>query len=132
MLRPSGSQAKNIPLMRVLATVLDMPVCIPPEPSLAVVLGAAMLGRFAHEQTLSPDANPLTDQIAADQMKIAQGEDLWRIMSEMTPPAFVIHPMEGGAGASQARLLDAKYQIFKEAIDVQRRWRSIIDNVDWD
>lgn len=43
----SGGQVKNRPLMQLLANVCDMPVVLPAEHATAVVLGAAMLGRFA-------------------------------------------------------------------------------------
>jgi ribulose kinase len=45
----SGSQAKNRALMALLANCCNMPVVLPPRPGAAVVLGAAMLGRFAAE-----------------------------------------------------------------------------------
>jgi ribulose kinase len=45
----SGGQVKNRPLMQLLANVCDMPVVLPAEHGTAVVLGAAMLGRFAAE-----------------------------------------------------------------------------------
>jgi FGGY-family pentulose kinase len=47
----SGGQAKNIALMRLLANTCNMPVVLPFSHSEAVVLGAAMLGRFADEVT---------------------------------------------------------------------------------
>ena len=45
----SGGQAKNIPLMQLFANTCQMPVVLPESSSAAVVLGAAMLGRFAAE-----------------------------------------------------------------------------------
>ena len=45
----SGGQAKNRALMQLLANVCNMPVVLPAEDGTAVVLGAAMLGRFAAE-----------------------------------------------------------------------------------
>ena len=45
----SGGQAKNIPLMQLFANTCHMPVVLPASSSAAVVLGAAMLGRFAAE-----------------------------------------------------------------------------------
>lgn len=45
----SGGQAKNRPLMQLLADVCKIPVILPEDGGAAVVLGAAMLGRFAHE-----------------------------------------------------------------------------------
>ena len=43
----SGGQAKNIPLMELFANTCNMPVILPKSSGAAVVLGAAMLGRFA-------------------------------------------------------------------------------------
>lgn len=45
----SGGQANNIPMMQLFANTCGMPVVLPFEHSGAVVLGAAMLGRFAAE-----------------------------------------------------------------------------------
>ena len=45
----SGGQSKNVPLMQLLANTCNMPVVIPHSSSTAVVIGAAMLGRFAAE-----------------------------------------------------------------------------------
>ena len=45
----SGGQAKNIALMQLFADTCDMPVVLPENTGAAVVLGAAMLGRFAAE-----------------------------------------------------------------------------------
>src|SRR6202035_986670 len=43
----SGGQAGNALLMRLFADVCEMPVVLPASHEGAVVLGAAMLGRFA-------------------------------------------------------------------------------------
>src|SRR5271154_6804382 len=43
-----GGQTKNAPLMQLLADVCQVPVVLPPNSGAAVVLGAAILGRFAH------------------------------------------------------------------------------------
>jgi FGGY-family pentulose kinase len=108
----SGGQAKNIPMMQLFANTCNMPVVLPQSHSLAVVLGAAMLGRFAAEaakQKLSGNAI---------------GENLWKIMVEMTPPGTVIAP---AALAKEKKLLEAKYKIFRESIDIQKRWRQEMD-----
>jgi len=73
------------------------------------MLGAAMLGRFA---TMRDVLDP--------------ADALWDIMQEMTPPAMVVRP---GAGQKEKKLLDVKYRIFLESIDIQRRWRREIDAV---
>lgn len=122
----SGSQAKNGPLMRLLATVLDMPVVIPPQPSAAVVLGAAMLGRFAHELSIGLNGEPIGTQQAAEALGKKDGRKLWDIMVEMTQPATKIEPRSGPLGEKEKKLLDVKYKVFRESIDVQRKWRSMI------
>jgi ribulose kinase len=45
----SGGQAKNAALMQLLADCCGVPVVLPADGGTAVVLGAAMLGRFAAE-----------------------------------------------------------------------------------
>ena len=39
---------------------------------------------------------------------------------EMTPPGTMVEP---AASPKEKKLLEAKYKIFLEAIDIQRRWR---------
>ncbi len=38
----------------------------------------------------------------------------------MTPPGDMVEP---AASPKEHKLLEAKYKIFREAIDIQRRWR---------
>lgn len=63
----SGGQAKNIPLMTLFANTCKIPVVLPANSGAAVVLGAAMLGRFAAE------AKKITDSQG-------QANVLWDIM----------------------------------------------------
>jgi len=51
---------------------------------------------------------------------------LWDIMQVMTPPATVKRP---DAGEREKKLLDVKYRIFLESIEIQRRWRGEVDSV---
>lgn len=118
----SGSQAKNGPLMRLLATVLNMPVIIPPQPSAAVVLGAAMLGRFAHDLAASRQGAAIEEQADVEEVK-KHGGLLWDVMTEMTKPGAEVVPRGGKEGERERQLLDVKYKIFRESIEVQRRWR---------
>ncbi|KAH9040591.1 Pentulose kinase [Lactarius hengduanensis] len=106
----SGSQAQNATLMRLLANTCNMPVILPRSYSTPVVLGAAMLGRFAAMRNRPSD--PATA--------------LWDIMQEMTPLATVVQP---SAGDKEKKLLETKYKIFLESIEIQRRWRKEIDAV---
>lgn len=65
----SGGQAKNVELMQLFANVCSIPVVLPVDSGGAVVLGAAMLGRFAAE--------------AGPRGKEGQAERLWDIMVSM-------------------------------------------------
>jgi len=65
----SGGQAKNTELMQLFANVCSVPVVLPLDSGGAVVLGAAMLGRFAAE--------------AGSRGKEGQAERLWDIMVSM-------------------------------------------------
>jgi ribulose kinase len=108
--------------MQLLSTVLQMPIVIPPHPSAAVVLGAAMLGRFAYEQAQSGAIETQADALARGK----EGERLWEIMVDMTQPATRVEPRKGTEGERERRLLDAKYEIFLESVETQRRWRDKI------
>lgn len=122
----SGSQAKNAALMGLLATVLQMPVIIPPNPSAAVPLGSAMLGRFAHEAATA-EGHGIKTQEDAQRIAEQHGAKLWDIMVEMTKPAKRIEPRDGELGRREKKLLDAKYEVFREAIEAQRRWRALVE-----
>lgn len=65
----SGGQAKNAMLMQLFANTCSMPVILPKSGGDAVVLGSAMLGRFAHR------AGELGRMNAED-----QAQALWNIM----------------------------------------------------
>jgi ribulose kinase len=80
----SGGQAKNAPLMQLLSNVCQVPVVLPPNSGAAVVLGAAVLGRFAHNVTddleqRGTGEGPRT-QMDADEESERVGERLWDIM----------------------------------------------------
>ncbi|ODO09732.1 hypothetical protein I350_01948 [Cryptococcus amylolentus CBS 6273] len=122
----SGSQAKNGPLMRLLATVTQMPVIIPPQPSAAVVLGAAMLGRYAYNLTTERQSAPITNQAEADEAKEKGGNKLWDVMVEMTQEGKAVEPRNDEFGAAEKRLLDVKYKIFRESVQIQKKWRHMI------
>lgn len=42
----------------------------------------------------------------------------------MTPPGTLVAP---AASSRVKKLLDAKYKIFRETIDIQKRWRQQIE-----
>ncbi|KAJ9109148.1 hypothetical protein QFC21_000476 [Naganishia friedmannii] len=146
----SGSQAKNKSLMDLLASVCNVKVIIPPNPSSAVVAGSAMLGRYAHEVAEARKGEPISTQAQQQESAKTSSEALWRIMVcrtdihtlprlskrgdlllivqvEMTPEGKAVLP---AATNYEKRLLDVKYKIFKESIDVQRRWRKMVENVE--
>lgn len=127
----SGGQAKNSALMQLFADTCNMPVVLPQNSGIAVVLGAAMLGRFAAElQSGGTDEK-------------ADSEARWKIMVrhcqsvqpdarvslvcqvDMTPPGTLVAP---AAGPREKKLLLAKYKIFRETIDIQKRWRKQMED----
>ncbi|WWD07669.1 hypothetical protein V865_005770 [Kwoniella europaea PYCC6329] len=122
----SGSQAKNGPLMRLLSTVLQMPVIIPPQPSAAVVLGAAMLGKYAYDISLERQSQEITSQEEAKAASEKDKNKLWDVMVSMTHPGKTVEPRSDELGEKERKLLDVKYKIFREAVEVQRKWREMI------
>ncbi|KAI5449982.1 hypothetical protein NCC49_003873 [Naganishia albida] len=123
----SGSQAKNKPLMDLLASVCNVKVIIPPSPSAAVVAGSAMLGRYAHDVTEQRKGQPIETQAQQEESASNSKEALWQIMMDMTPAGKAVVP---SATEYEKRLLDVKYKIFRESIDIQRRWRDMINSVE--
>ncbi|KAF8075839.1 FGGY family of carbohydrate kinase [Lyophyllum atratum] len=112
----SGGQAKNVPLMRLFANTCGMGVVVPEEHAGAVVLGAAMLGRFAGDVGGSGRGRGGGEEVSGE-----EGNDLlWDIMVDMTPVGTLVAP---SATPKEKKLLEAKYKIFRETIDIQKRWR---------
>lgn len=66
----SGGQAKNKGLMQSFADVCNVPVIIPEDAGGAVVLGAAMLGRYAAEAATQ----------SRETQRETQAQKLWDIM----------------------------------------------------
>ncbi|WWC59468.1 uncharacterized protein I303_102024 [Kwoniella dejecticola CBS 10117] len=122
----SGSQAKNGPLMRLLSTVLQMPVIIPPQPSAAVVLGAAMLGKYAHSISVELQGKEIQTQEEAKRARENDKDRLWDVMVSMTFPGKRVDPRNDEFGERERKLLDVKYKIFREAVEVQKRWRGMV------
>ena len=87
-----------------------------------------MLGRFAHDLSAYRQGKPIITQSDAEEAT-KEGDRLWDIMVEMTQPAHRIEPRSGTEGEREKRLLDVKYQIFRESVEVQRRWRGMIAEV---
>ncbi len=105
----SGSQCRNDLLVGLIATACGLPVVIPRYANAAVVHGAAMLGAKAASGS------------TADGGKT---EPLWDIMMRMTQAGRVVQP-SGDAG--EARLLQAKYEVFLDQLRTQREYRKKMD-----
>lgn len=116
----TGGQAANSKLMQLFANTCNIPVILPHEFSAAVVIGSAMLGRFAAEVSAAENGKVLAEQKDAERVSKEHKERLWGIMVEMTQPGKRIDP---AASDREKKLLQAKYEIFREAIEIQRRWR---------
>ncbi|KAH7105324.1 Pentulose kinase [Auriculariales sp. MPI-PUGE-AT-0066] len=123
----SGGQARNKHLCQLIAALCDVEVIVPSTWT-SVVLGAAMLGKIAHEVSGVPveanQASRWTSQTQVDEIGAKYAERLWEIMVEMTPSGGVIRAT---ATDTERKILDAKYRIFLETIDIQRRWRREVD-----
>lgn len=123
----SGGQARNARLCALIATLCECEVVIPEAISTAVVRGAAVLGRAAAEFSVTLKQEKVGTWKTQEEVLQAGkqfSEQLWKIMVEMTPPGTVIR---SDASEQEKRILLAKYRIFKETIDIQRRWRKDID-----
>ncbi|KAK0533552.1 hypothetical protein OC835_002975 [Tilletia horrida] len=134
----SGGQVKNPDLMQLISDVCGVPVALPFSHSASVVAGSAILGRFAANVAKPEDEGEalwsefkhapktgckITTQEEAEKVSYAYKEHLWDLMVKMTKPGKLIFPTED---TKRRALLDAKYKIFREAIDIQRRWRDEI------
>jgi glycerol kinase len=128
----SGGQAKNLMLMQLFADTCGMPIVLPFEHSGAVVLGAAMLGRFAAQTQGKPAlAEKEQGEVLWDIMVRSLCRTFYKVLSslfkvEMTPQGTLVAP---GASAKEKKLLAAKYKIFRETIEIQKRWRLEMEEV---
>ena len=103
----SGSQCQNDILMALMASACGVPVIIPRYVHAAVVHGAAMLGAKA----ASADREGKT-------------EDLWSIMDRMSKPGKIVEP---STDKHELKLFEAKYKVFLEQCESQRRFRNEVD-----
>ena len=94
----SGGQAKNAPLMQLFANTCNMPVVLPQSSGAAVVLGAAMLGRFAGEAQGRPE------KLAEDK----RGEALWEIMVSGTQLCLRSRRMERRPSGTSCSVLGGR------------------------
>lgn len=118
----SGGQVKNAIFMQLIADACGIEVQLPYSHSASVVAGSAILGRFAAE--LQDSGVKVTEsQEAAERASYQHRDRLWQLMVDMTKPGTLVQPSKDG---KIKKLLDAKYVVFREAIEVQRRWRSTV------
>ncbi|PWN88960.1 Pentulose kinase [Acaromyces ingoldii] len=120
----SGGHVKNRTFMQLMADTLKMPVQLPFSHSASVVAGSAILARYAHDVQQTLAGSTLATQRAAEEASYAHRDHLWELMVKMTKPGTFVFPEQKD---NIDRLLDAKYKVFLEAIDTQRRWRAIVD-----
>lgn len=102
----SGGQCRNPLLTQLMATATNMPIVIPHYIDAAVVLGSAMMGAKA--------AMPQ--------------EDLAQIMNRMSKPGSIVYPES--RSSANATILTKKFKIFMDMVDTQKRYRSIMDELD--
>ncbi|ODV92029.1 hypothetical protein CANCADRAFT_23040 [Tortispora caseinolytica NRRL Y-17796] len=103
----SGGQCRNNLLTWLIASATKMPVVIPRYIDAAVVLGAAMLGAKADMD-----------------IKMGVNTKLWDIMSAMSKTGKVVWPTDD---KDVRTLLEAKFEIFLDQADRQRKYREAVD-----
>ncbi|EST07803.1 Carbohydrate kinase, FGGY, C-terminal [Kalmanozyma brasiliensis GHG001] len=133
----SGGHVKNPVFMQLIADVCGMPVQLPFSSSASVVAGSAILGRFAadvkdpHGSGASGESAPkertrIEDQKTAEESSFKYKDHLWDLMVRMTKPGTLVFPQKD---EKLRRLLDVKYKIFRESIEIQRRWKGMVAEV---
>ena len=66
--------------MQLLASVCNVTVFIPPHPSAAVVMGAAMMGRCAANISEKLQGKPIETQEEQDRIGVEMQSELWDVM----------------------------------------------------
>jgi FGGY-family pentulose kinase len=117
----SGGQVKNAVFMQLIADTCGIEVQLPFSHSASVVAGSAILGRFAYD--LREKGINITSQEIAEEASYANRDHLWDLMTTMTKPGTLVFPSKD---PKRKQLLDAKYDVFREAIVTQRRWREMV------
>jgi len=105
--------------MLLLANICDIPVQLPFSHSASVVLGSAMLGAMASAPE-EQKSGEITDQAEAEKRSLAMKDRGWEIMKRMSKPGTTVKP---NATEKEKKLLEVKYKIFKECIEIQKKWR---------
>jgi hypothetical protein len=85
-----------------------------------------MLGRFAHDMSNSLGGKGIESQQDAERAKEQGSSKLWDVMVEMTQQGEKVMPRDGADGEKEKKLLDVKYKIFREAVEVQKKWRGMV------
>lgn len=96
----SGGQCKNTLISSMMATVLELPTVIPENPESAVLRGTAILAANA-----------------------GLNGSLWHTMRRFAGHSQVVKPQ---VEPSLRRLLRAKYEIFLDQAEVQRKYRRLV------
>ncbi|BGP15357.1 hypothetical protein JCM10213_001451 [Rhodosporidiobolus nylandii] len=117
----SGGLVKNRFLMSLIADICNMPVQLPYSHSASVVIGSAMLGAAAAEEKERLQGAALSKQDDAEKSSYGMKERLWETMIRMSRPGTTVRP---AASEAELKLLAVKYDVFKECIDLQRKWRA--------
>jgi len=119
----SGGLVKNKILMQLLADICGIPIQLPFSHSASVVLGSAMLGSIA--ATEQATQGPIKSQEEAGDRGRGMADELWSTMQRMSRPGSTILPQKNND--KERKLLDAKYKIFRDMIEVQRKYRKSVD-----
>ena len=127
-----GGQARNLIYAQLIADVCGVRVQMPRHASASVVVGAAILGRLAAAvtrdragETRANDA-VLPSQAEAEACAPLYAHTLWDLMAQTTNSGDMIFPTED---RQTLALFQAKYRIFLESIDLQRRWAKDMDHI---
>ena len=120
----SGGLVKNRLVVRLLANICEMAVQLPETHSASVVLGSAMLAA-----TAAADAGKgvIKGSRQGSERARVMAPQMWGIMQNMSRPGLKVWP---SAGEAEARLMRAKYLVFKKMIDHQRGYREVIEHAD--
>lgn len=109
--------------MQLLADICGIPIQLPFSHSASVVLGSAMLGSIAAQEQASK--GPISSQEQAGTRGREMADELWSTMQRMSRPGSTILPKEGND--RERKLLEAKYKIFRDMVEVQRRYRKSVE-----
>ncbi|KAI8460712.1 hypothetical protein BY996DRAFT_4574324 [Phakopsora pachyrhizi] len=120
----SGGLVKNEILMDLLANICNVPIQLPASHSASVVLGSAMLGKAAYVSKVKNQDKSIENQIEAEQRGHSMKDHLWEIMVEMSRPGTTVKPKV--EDQREKDLIEVKYKIFEECIELQRRWRESV------